>query len=545
MPSVPRPCLSATRWLVAAAALLGATPTASVAQRSAPAPSPAPAKRPVRPRRTPPPSLGIFQGTTDVGRPSTFGPGAVHYDPRARTYEVTGGGANMWSSADHFRYLWLKTSGDVALEASVRFTDSQPDSGEAQPHRKAILAVRATLDSSAVYADAALHADGLTSLQWRDTPAAATHEVQSAVSAPTRLRIEKRGDYVTMYVAEGTEPLRPAGGAAKVALGTSFYLGLGVTAHDTTRIETATFSDVRLERLAPAADTGAVISTIETISLASKDRRVAAVLQQPVPVMSVWWYPDSSRMLYFREAFDQLGRVQADLPGQPASPGRLAVPQRVASGMTECISCTKSDTGRRWTLRDDASRSSPGLFLTLMEATSAAFRAGDAGTVPGLLARWSADGSAYVFSSVKDDQIYLARAGSREPVRITSRAHNANPVLSPDGRVVYFSSDRSGRWQLWRVNADGSDPEQLTHDGASNTHPYPSPDGRSIAFLTFDGPASDRTPLRDARLRLLSLAEGRIDELATLLGGDSSLAAYPWSPDGRYLAFVSYQRVAH
>jgi hypothetical protein len=539
-----RPSAPARRWLIGAAMLLSARASAADAQRPASAPPTAPTQRSNRPRRVAPPSLGIFQGTTDVGRPSTFGPGAARYDPRARTYEVTGGGANMWGTADHFRYLWLKVSGDVAIEASVRFTDSQPDSGEAQPHRKAGLVVRQSLDSSAAYADAALHADGLTSLQWRDAPAASTHEVQSAVTGPARLRIEKRGEYVTMSVAEGAEPLRPSGGAAKVALGPTFYVGLGVTAHDSTRIETATFSDVRLERLAPVPDIGAVISTIETISLRSKDRRVAAVVQERAPITSVWWYPDGSRTLYFRAAFDQLGRVQADLPGQPPSRGRLAVPQRVASGITECAHCTTPDTGRRWTLRDDASHSSPGLFLTLIEATSTAYRAGDAGTVPGLLARWSADGSAYVFASVKDDQIYLVRARSREPVRLTSTGHNADPVLSPDGRIVYFTSDRSGRPQLWRMNADGSAREQLTRDDADNTHPYPSPDGRSLAFLTFDGPARSRGPLRDARLRLLSLADGNIDELARMLGVSSSLAAYPWSPDGQYLAFVSYQRAA-
>jgi hypothetical protein len=362
------------------------------------------------------------------------------------------------------------------------------------------------------------------------------------VSGPARLRIEKRGEYVSMWVADGAEPPRPSGGAAKLVLGPTFYVGLGVTAHDSTRIETATFSDVRVERLAPVADTGAVISTIETISLRSKDRRVAAVVQERVPVASVWWYPDGSRTLYFREAFDQLARVQADLPGQPPSRERIALPQRVASGITACDHCTTSDTGRRWTLRDDASHSSPGLFLTLVEATSAAYRAGDAGTVPGLLARWSADGSAYVFASVKDDQLYLARARSHEPIRLTSSGRNADPVLSPDGRVVYFTSDRSGRPQLWRINVDGSAPEQLTHDDADNTHPYPSPDGRVLAFLTFDGATRTRTPLRDARLRLFSLADGRIDELAKLLGGRSTLAAYPWSPDGQYLAFVSYLR---
>src|SRR5690349_431025 len=260
MPTVSRQRQSAIRWLAAAAALLCATPAGTRAQRTTPARGTAAAKRPAGTRRAPPVSLGIFEGTTDVGRRSVVAPGAARYDARARTYEVTGGGANMWGSADHFRYLWMRASGDLALEASVRFTDSQPDSGEAQPHRKAILAVRATLDSSAVYADAALHADGLTSLQWRDAPGGPTHEVQSAIAAPTRLRIEKRGDYVSMYVAQGTEPLRPSGGATKVALGASFYLGLGVTAHDTTRIETATFSDVRVERLAPLSDMGAVIS---------------------------------------------------------------------------------------------------------------------------------------------------------------------------------------------------------------------------------------------------------------------------------------------
>ena len=128
---------------------------------------------------------------------------------------------------------------------------------------------------------------------------------------------------------------------------------------------------------------------------------------------------------------------------------------------------------------------------------------------------------------MKDNQIYVVRARSREPIRITSRARNADPVFSPDGRHVYFSSDRSGRWQLWRVNIDGSVPEQLTRDDFDNTHPYLSPDGRSVAFLAFDAATTNRAALRDARLRLLTLADGKVEELAKLLGGDASLAAYP------------------
>jgi len=449
----------------------------------------------------------------------------------------------MWGASDHFRFVWLKTSGDVAVEASVRFTDSQPDSGEAQPHRKACLVIRQTLDSSAAYADAALHADGLTSLQWREAAGAPTHEVQSAVTGPTRLRIEKRGDYVSMYVAEGAEPLRPSGGATKITLSGEFYVGLGVSAHDTTRIETATFSDVRVERVPSVAQTGPVISTVETISLRSKDRRVAAVEIEPSPVLGAWWYPDSSRTLYYRGSMGTLSRVQAQLPGRVTSTSRVVLPQRVSSGLASCSDCTTADTGRRWSVREiDDTHASPVLLLSWIESTSAAFESGNADPELGMIARWSPDGSALAFASLTDNQIHLVRARSRQPVKITSQGRNADPVFSPDGRYVYFSSDRSGRWQLWRVSVDGSAPEQLTRDDFDDTHPYLSPDGRSIAFLSFDARANSRGALRDARLRLLSLADGRIDELAKLLGSDTSLGAYPWSPDGEYLAFVSYQR---
>ena len=53
--------------------------------------------------------------------------------------------------------------------------------------------IRQSLDADAAYVDVAVHGDGLTSLQFRDAKGAATHEVQANVSAPTRLRLVKRG----------------------------------------------------------------------------------------------------------------------------------------------------------------------------------------------------------------------------------------------------------------------------------------------------------------------------------------------------------------
>ena len=118
-------------------------------------------------------------------------------------YTVTGSGENMWQARDAFHFVWKQASGDLAVTADVSF----PAAGT-EPHRKACVMIRQSLDAGSAYVDAALHGDGLTSLQFREAQGAATHEVQANVSAPKRLRIEKRGKYVLEQIL-GTPPPPP------------------------------------------------------------------------------------------------------------------------------------------------------------------------------------------------------------------------------------------------------------------------------------------------------------------------------------------------
>ena len=197
--------------------------------------------------------MGLFTNNSDVGLPSTIGAGAATYDAASKTYTISGGGENMWANADHFHYVWKKMSGDVALTATINFVGTTPSTGTPDPHRKACLVIRQTLDSDAVYADAAAHGNGLTSLQWRDAKGAVTHEVQTDIDGPKQLRIEKRGNYVSMSVGGPGEALQPAGGAARVDFTGDFYVGLAVSAHNTGRIEKVEFSNVALTTLPPPA----------------------------------------------------------------------------------------------------------------------------------------------------------------------------------------------------------------------------------------------------------------------------------------------------
>ena len=134
-------------------------------------------------------TLGIFEGHGDVG--TVLHPGSVDYNAGKQSFTVAGSGENMWFTADAFHFVWKKVSGDVSLAADVNFLGQGKN-----PHRKAVLMIRQTLDADSVYADVALHGEGLTSLQYRDEKGATTHEIQANLSAPRRLQLEKRGDYV-------------------------------------------------------------------------------------------------------------------------------------------------------------------------------------------------------------------------------------------------------------------------------------------------------------------------------------------------------------
>ena len=77
--------------------------------------------------------------------------------------------------------------------------------------------IRQSLDGDSAYVDAARHGEGsLTSLQFRDQKGAITREVESNVSGPTRLRIEKLGDRFYMWVGNKKGHLQFSGGSAHV-----------------------------------------------------------------------------------------------------------------------------------------------------------------------------------------------------------------------------------------------------------------------------------------------------------------------------------------
>ena len=468
--------------------------------------------------------LGLFEVQGDVGL--TRQAGSAEYDAARASYTVSGGGENMWFTNDAFHFVWKKVSGDVTLAADIAFLGT---GGNA--HRKACLMVRQNLAPDSAYADAALHGDGLTSLQYREATGARTYEIQSNVSAPRRLRIEKRGKYVSMSIARAGEELHPAGGSFRLILEEPFYVGLGVCAHDNNALEKAMFSQVELKEGPPAGRLPKLISTLETVPIASKDRRVVHVTTNHIEAPN--WARDGASLL-----FNSRGRLYR----VPVTGGE---PQVIDTGFaTRCNNDHGLSPDGALLVISDQSQTRQSLIYTLPVAGGTPQRITPLG--PSYWHGWSPDSRTLAYCAERNGEfdIYTIPATGGDETRLTTaKGLDDGPDYSPDGRWIYFNSERGGTMQIWRMRPDGSQPEQVTADDFNNWFPHPSPDGKWLLFLSYEKDVKGHPENKDATLRLMPLAGGKIEVLAKLFGGQGTINVPSWSPDSRRVAFVSYQFV--
>ena len=100
---------------------------------------------------------------------------------------------------------------------------------------------------------------------------------------------------------------------------------------------------------------------------------------------------------------------------------------------------------------------------------------------------WTPDGQIVYFSNTGETNDLLKVKADGTDVRTLAEDSKgpSEPSASPDGKFVYFMSNRSGLPQIWRVNADGTDLKQFTFGDFANYAPAVSPDGRWVFYLSW------------------------------------------------------------
>jgi Tol biopolymer transport system component/C-terminal processing protease CtpA/Prc len=146
----------------------------------------------------------------------------------------------------------------------------------------------------------------------------------------------------------------------------------------------------------------------------------------------------------------------------------------------------------------------------------------------------SPDGSTIVFTYRGNLYKVASSGGAAVPITMDG-AHNSMPVWSRDGKSIAFAGNRAGNFDIYIVPALGGEARRLTwHSGDEFPYDF-SPDGKTVLFgaVRLDDPANRQFP-SDALQELyeVPVAGGRVQQLLTTPAEDAKMAA-----DGRSIIY--------
>lgn len=473
--------------------------------------------------------LGIFDNHTDIG--PVAHPGFATYDAQQQTYTIGGAGVNMWYGEDQFHFLWTTLQGDFILRAEARFLGTGVD-----PHRKMGWIVKNDLDHNSRHVNASTHGDGMTALQFRKQEGGETEHFVSQDSFPDVIQLERRGTSFIMSTAKFGEEFTSVQ-LDDMPMDQEIYVGLYVCAHNPDIMETAVFRNVRIVQpvdpdYRPYRDY--IGSRLEVMEVATGHRKV--LYSSAHSIQAPNWTTDGERLIYNSKG--HLYNYQLNTHTiTPLNTGFATDNNNdhVLSfdGALLGISHHNADDGRASTI-----------YYLPAEGDSTPVVVTKPGAGHSYLHGWSPDRQKLIFTGNRKGRydIYTVDVNTGVETQMTDKETlDDGPEYSPDGKYIFFNSVRTGTMQLWRMNADGSDETQLTFDEYNDWFPHISPDKKWIVFISFPKDIAPNTHpfYKHCLLRIMPYEGGKPRVIGYIYGGQGTINVPSWSPDSKYIAFVT------
>ena len=229
--SIDQILLSPTRYLSTAPGALRNDATIYAATQG-----PSSGGGPPPPPPPPPPDLPPSWSHQDIG--AVGASGSASYDSQTSTFTVMGAGADVWGTADALQYAYTSLDGDGSIVARVVSTTNNA------PWVKAGVMIRGSLSANSAQAFMLVSfSKGLAFQRRTTTGGTSTSTAGATAGAPYWVRLDRSGNTVTAYQsADGTNWTLV--GSDTITMGTTVFVGLGVSSHTTSSTATATFDHV-------------------------------------------------------------------------------------------------------------------------------------------------------------------------------------------------------------------------------------------------------------------------------------------------------------
>lgn len=476
-----------------------------------------------------PQTIGVFKNSIDIGDLNRSG--VALYNTSDQTYTIRGLGSGVEVGSDHFHYLWNTVQGDFILRAELDHNHTTDESYQFG------WSIRNTITSDSEMVTLSVTSDGELTISKRSVRGAEAEWLISEKMTVDVIQIERVEGVFNVRVAAHGEAFTSFE-IPEIDLKNQVVAGIFVSSPLDENLSEVVFRNVRIVKPFPENEQRNqryLGSRMEIVDVHTGMREV--LFESEHSVQAPNWTVDGKELIYNSNGY--LYRYDIE-EGQISY---LNTGFATNNNNDHVITFDGEQIAISHHVPTDNNQST--IFIMPIEGSDHPRQVSKSGVGHAYLHGISPDNQTVIFTGWRNNKydIYAADVNTMEETQLTDTPFlDDGSEYSPDGEYIYFNSNRTGAMQLWRMKPDGSEQTQLTFDENFNDwFPHISPDGEWILFISYgtDVESGDHPFYKHVTLRLMPVSGGEPTIVAYLFGGQGTINVPSWSPDSRYVAFVS------